>query len=285
MKVAVIGANGQLGSDLVPELQSQGCDVVPLTHNQIEVSDVDSLRFVLANIAPDVVVNTSAYHNVDEVEGNPGRAFAVNSWGPQNLAKICDLLDATLVHLSTDYVFGGNHSEPYVESDCVDPVNIYGISKAAGEMAIRGHCPRHLIIRSSGLYGHAGASGKGGNFVETMLRLAREGRAIKVVDDQRLTPTSTHALAVQLTTLIQNEVTGSLHVTCAGDCTWHEFAAAVFRLEGLHPDLRTQTTAQSGATARRPPYSVLENRNLIALGADSMPPWATALERYLSKRI
>ena len=281
MRIALIGSNGQLAQDLAPVLEESGHAVTGLTHaqtrlpepcgGQVEVAELDSVRSALAQARPEVVINTSAYHKVDEVEENPNKAFAVNAVGPRNLALVCRDLNAVLVHMSTDYVFSGRKGRPYVEDDPVDPVNIYGVSKAAGEMALRYLWPRHFIVRVSGLYGKAGSSGKGGNFVELMLRLAREGKPIKVVNDQTLTPTSTRAVARQIAALIETDAYGTYHATCQGECTWYEFAAEIFRAAGVAADLSAQTTAQSGAKAMRPRYSVLENEGLNTLGIDLMP--------------
>lgn len=284
MRVVIIGSNGQLAHDLTPALREDGHEVLGLTHAQIEVADLASVRNALVAAEPELVVNTSAYHKVDEVEENPDRAFAVNAIGPRNLALVCRELDASLMHLSTDYVFSGETSRPYVETDAPAPVNLYGVSKAAGEMAIRYAWSKHLIVRTSGLYGVAGSSGKGGNFIETMLRLARDGKPIKVVNDQTLTPTWTRALARQVGALLRTEAWGTYHATCQGQCTWFEFAAAIFQCSGLHPDLSPQTTAQSGARARRPKYSVLDNLALRSLGLDVLPDWRDALEGYLKDR-
>ena len=294
MRIALIGANGQLAQDLAPVLEESGHQVTGLTHaqtrlpepcgGQVEVADLDSVRAALVPMRPELVINTSAYHKVDEVEENPGKAFAVNAVGPRNLALACRDMDAVLVHMSTDYVFSGRKGTPYVEDDPVDPVNIYGVSKAAGEMIIRYLWPKHFIVRVSGLYGKAGSSGKGGNFVETMLRLAREGKPIKVVNDQTLTPTSTVAAARQIAVLIATDAYGIYHATCQGECTWYEFAAEIFRAAGVEVDLSPQTTAQSGAIAIRPTYSVLWNQRLKMLGKDVMPAWQDALMSYLADR-
>jgi dTDP-4-dehydrorhamnose reductase len=284
--VVIVGANGQLGFDLLrlwPEVVP-GEEPVGLTHADIEVADPDSVRPALMRLGPQVVVNTSAYHKVDVVEGTPERAFAVNAAGARNLAAVCRDLGAVLVHLSTDYVFSGKKGTPYLEDDPVDPVNVYGVSKAAGEMLIRYLWPKHFIIRSSGLYGVAGPSGKGSNFVELMLRLAHSGKPIRVVDDQVLTPTPTHSLARQIAALSTSGRFGTYHATSQGECSWYEFAQAIFELSGLAPVLSPQTTAQSGALALRPSRSVLENHNLALLGDDRMPPWRAGLKQYLDTR-
>ncbi|MBN1569329.1 MAG: dTDP-4-dehydrorhamnose reductase [Acidobacteria bacterium] len=281
--IVIIGATGQLGTDLMRLWPVQTGDVLlGLKHSEIEITDLESIRARLEPICPDIVINTSAYHKVDEVESNPQKAFAVNAIGPRNLAVVCKKLDAVLMHLSTDYVFSGSKGESYLESDPVEPVNAYGVSKAAGEMFIRSISKKYFIVRSSGLYGIAGPSGKGSNFVELMLKLARSGKSIKVVDDQVLTPTSTHILAEQIVALSRIDAYGTYHATCQGFCSWFEFARTIFDLSDLSPDLSAQTTLQSGATARRPSFSVLDNANLRNLGIDHMPPWKEALKSYLN---
>jgi dTDP-4-dehydrorhamnose reductase len=230
------------------------------------------------------VINTAAYHRVDDIEDQPERAFAVNATGVRNLAVVCRELEATLVHISTDYVFSGRLGRPHREDDPVDPLNVYGVSKVAGEMLLRQAWPRHFIVRSCGLYGVTGSAGKGGNFVETMLRLAADGRPLRVVDDQVLTPTSTAVLAEQLAALCRTEAYGTYHATCQGECSWHGFAAEIFTRAGLQVQLSGQTTAEAGSRALRPSYSVLENRALDRLGLDVLPPWEEALARYLRER-
>src|SRR5207248_1619954 len=187
----------------------------------------------------------AAYHVVDEVEGNPAKAFAVNAIGPRNVALACKEAGAIMVHLSTDYVFtdSSNH-RPHVEDEPVNPPNVYGVSKAAGEMMIGPSWPSHFIVRGSGLYGVAGSSGKGGNFVETMLKLAEQGKPIKVVADQVLTPTSTWFLADQIALLVTTEAYGTYHATCQGECSWYQFAAEIFRQSGLDPELGPTTSAE-----------------------------------------
>jgi len=285
-RVALIGATGQLAYDLRRTWaeRAPADRLMGLTHADVEVADPASVRAVLEAIRPTLVVNTAAYHNVDVVEENPDRAFAVNATGPRNLALACRELDAVLIHMSTDYVFSGRKAVPYVEADPVEPVNVYGVSKAAGENLIRYLWPKHFIVRCSGLYGVAGSSGKGGNFVEVMLRLAQEGKPIRVVNDQTLTPTTARALAAQLVALSGTTAYGTYHATCEGQCTWFEFAAEIFSQVGVSPFLHPQTSAESGAKARRPAYSVLENGNLKRIGLDHMPPWRDALNTYLAER-
>lgn len=285
-RVVIVGSNGQLGQDLTRVWTRRFPDdrLVGLTHSQISVEDPASVAAVLPPLSPDVVINTSAYHRVDLVEETPVPAFAVNATGPLNLARACRDLEADLVHFSTDYVFSGRLRRPHVESDPVEPINVYGVSKAAGEMLVAFTHAHHFLIRSCGLYGLAGSAGKGGNFVETMLRKAHAGEAIRVVDDQVLTPTSTPVLAEQVAEIVEHGEPGLYHATCQGECSWYEFAAEIFRQAGLSPRLSPQRTAQAGSLAARPSYSVLENARLKRLGIDVLPGWEEALAGYLALR-
>ncbi|HXH07154.1 MAG TPA: dTDP-4-dehydrorhamnose reductase [Vicinamibacterales bacterium] len=282
MRIVVIGASGQLGTDLMRSLGRE--EAIPLTHRDLDVCDHTAARAALERSKPTVVINTAAYHRVDECEENVERSFRVNAYAVRALAEICRELDAVLVHLSTDYVFGGERRLPYGEEDRPMPLNVYGVSKLAGEHLLQAAWHRHFIVRSSGLYGTAGASGKGGNFVETMLRLAREGKPIRVVDDQVLTPTFTKDLARKIRELISTEAYGLYHVTNEGECSWYEFARTIFELLGLTPDLAPTTTAAFGARARRPSYSVLRHGRLRALGLDDLRPWRDALQEYLREK-
>lgn len=285
-RVIIIGGNGQLGQDLgrLWEGTLHQDKVVSLTHADIEITDADSVMAALEPLNPDLVINTAAYHKVDVVEMDAARAFSVNSVGVQKLALACRSLNAVLIQISTDYVFAGTAKAPYTESDPVEPINVYGASKAAGEMLLRYLWPKHFIIRSSGLYGVAGSSGKGSNFVELMLRLASQSQPIRVVDDQVLTPTGTWPLARQIANLCGSEDYGTYHATCQGQCSWYEFAAEIFKLSALAPDLSPQSTAESGAQALRPAYSVLENQRLKRTGMDLMPEWRDSLADYLERR-
>lgn len=285
MKILLIGANGQLGSDLVKALQPAH-ELSPLTHAEVEVTDPQSVEAVLHKHQPDLVMNMAAFHKVDACEEQVELAFAVNAYGARNLALACKAHNAALLHMSTDYVFGGDaaRATPYLETDAPAPINAYGISKLAGEYFVRYLLRRHFIVRVTGLYGIAGSSGKGGNFVELMLRLAKEGKPIRVVDDQRLTPTYTVDVAKQIAALIETKHYGLYHATNQGDCTWYEFAAEIFRQSGLAPNLSKARTGDFGEKATRPAYSALENKALQAIGLDRMRPWQEALAAYLAER-
>ena len=289
MKVAVIGANGQLGSDLCRVLPAQGIEIAPLTHGDLDVSDAAQADRVLESIRPDVVISTAAFHKVEECEKQPAQSFAVNAIGPRNLALTCHRLDALLVHFSTDYVFDGTQQRPYSETDLPGPLNVYAVSKLAGECMVPFNCRRYFVIRTCGLYGIAGSAGKGGNFVETMLKKAAERAPIRVVNDQVLTPTFTGDLAEVVSQIIRPEVCGRAgayglyHVTAEGQCSWYEFARKIFELEKLAVDLGPIGTAEFYSPVQRPAYSVLSKQKLNRLGL-AMPRWEEGLARYLAAR-
>lgn len=286
-RVALIGSNGQLGSDIArlwatSEGGRRGDELIGLVHNDIEVTDEAQVRSVLSGIQPSLVINTAAYHRVDECESNPLQALEVNGLAVKYLAEACREVGAVLMHFSTDYVFDGEATTPYLEDDAARPMSAYGISKFAGEQYLRYLMPEdHIIIRTSGLYGVAGASGKGGNFVETMLRFARASREIKVVQDQVSAPTSTVDVAAAVLETVAKGGRGTFHVTNAGQSSWYDFAREIFSLTGLSPDLSPTTSADYAAAALRPAYSVLANTRLKELGIAPLRPWQEALAQYL----
>lgn len=282
MRVLVIGASGQLGTDLVKVMDDW--DLVPMTHADLDICDFVYARKVLEEKKPNIVINTAAFNRVDDCEEEVSKAFWVNAFAVRNLAKICADLDCVLVHISTNYVFDGRKGEPYAEDAPPNPLSVYGTSKLVGEYFVRNICPRHFVIRTSGLYGVAGSRAKGGNFVETMIRLAEGGRPIRVVNDQVLTPTYTRDLAEKIEELIQTEVYGLYHITNSGECSWYEFAAKIFELLDLNPDLGPTTTAEYGAQARRPAYAVLARNKLKELELNDLRLWQEALEAYLKER-
>jgi dTDP-4-dehydrorhamnose reductase len=282
--VAIIGGNGQLGTDLRGALA--GFRLTPLTHDELDVCKPEQARSVLAELKPDAVINTSAFHKVDVCEDEPESSFAVNATGAYNLARLAAEMVFTLVHFSSDYVFGGQVKAPRKETDLAVPISVYGTSKLAGECLVRGFCPRHFVIRTTGLYGVAGASGKGGNFVETMIRLGKTGNPVRVVNDQVMTPTATAELAAGVKSLLEREASngveyGLYHVTSAGECSWYEFARTIFEMSGMNVDLSPITTAESGSKAKRPAYSVLDHGKWTAAGFRELRPWKEGLIDYL----
>jgi len=282
MKIIVIGASGQLGSDLCKQVGS--ADLVPLTHADIEITKMDSVRDSLSKHRPGTIINTAAFHRVDDCEVDPNKAFQVNALGARNVAVVAQELGARLVHLSTDYVFGGEaepRTTPYTEFDTPVPLSIYGKSKLAGENLVRHLCLRHFIVRVSGLFGAAGSSGKGGNFIETMLRLAKERDELKVVSDQVFSPTYTSDLARKIAQLMTTDYYGIFHITNRGVCSWYEFTKEILKLAGIKTPVVAITSDQYPQKARRPRYSVLGNHHLHLLGMDDMRPWPEALKDYL----
>jgi dTDP-4-dehydrorhamnose reductase len=283
MRTVVLGAPGQLGRDLCSRLPGE---VIPFGRSDVDVTHPARLRDILNGIRPALVVNCAAYNLVDKAESEPTSAFAVNAWAVRDLAMICRDLDCTLAHFSTDYVFGldESHREPLTESDAPGPVSVYGLSKLTGEYLVRSICRKHFVIRTCGLYGVHGIGGKGGNFVETMLRLAAKGGPLRVVNDQRCTPSYTSDVAAASVELMATGVHGLYHVTSAGDCTWFEFAREILRQSGLNIEVKPITSAEFGAAARRPVYSVLANSTIRTLGIAPPRHWTEALGAYLNDR-
>lgn len=279
MKVAILGAGGQLGTDLRRVMADW--DVTPFRHADLDICDYQAVRKALEESDPDVVVNAAGYVRVDDAESQPEEAFRVNAFGVRNLAQVCAARGCILMHVSTDYVFDGRQSVPYTEDDCPNPVNVYGASKLAGEGFVRNLCPRHFVVRSSGLYGAAGSSGKGGNFIVTMLGLAKEGKPIRVVNDQVLTPTYTRDLAEMMRELLKTGAFGLYHATNAGQCSWYEFAERAFGLSGSLPDLAPTSSQAYRSLARRPSYSVLSVTNVSRTTGIDVRPWSEALADYL----
>lgn len=281
MRIAVIGALGQLGSDLLPLLGNHG---LRLGHGDIELTDPASIAAALESRQPTHVINCAAYNLVDKAEDEPEAAFRVNAFGTRNLARWCASQNVVLMHVSTDYVFGQRRSErPWNETDPPGPVSVYGVSKLAGEDFVRSTVSRHFVVRSCGLYGHRAARGKG-NFVETMLRLGRERPELKIVADQYCTPTSTSDLAAAMARLIESTQFGTYHATNSGQCSWFEFASEIFRIEKLPVKAIPIAAAEYGAKARRPDFSVLTCSKLQAETGASLPPWQESLARYLRER-
>jgi len=282
-RVAIIGSTGQLGSDLVEAFRAE--EVTGLTHEDLDIRDHAAVRAMLERLRPTVVVNAAAFHNVPRCETAEEDAFAVNATAAGRLARTCTAMAARLVHVSTDYVFDGAKRAPYVETDPPNPLNIYGISKLAGEYAVLNAGGDHQIVRSSGLYGIRPCRAKGGNFIDTMFRLAAEREEVRVVDDEVLTPTFTANLAEQIRTLAFEGPPGLYHATNQGSCSWFEFAEAIFELGRLRTPLRPTSVAEFAAPVKRPFYSVLDNAALRAVGLDRMPPWRAALADYMRRRL
>jgi len=285
MKIAIIGANGQLGSDIYSVLGSSGHQVTPLNHDQVEMADAKSIHRAVEKTAPDLVINTAAMHHVEKCEADPLQAYRINAMGSAALAEACREAGAVLYHISTDYVFDGRKGEPYQESDCPAPLNVYANTKLAGEHYISSLWPRHCILRVSGIFGHTPCRAKGGNFVETMLRLASEREEVRVVDDEFLSPTYTRDIADQIVSMIGSDAEfGLYHVTAGGECSWYDFAREIFSLAGSNVRLNRAAPGEFAVKVQRPKYSVLENSRLQEQNLDRMPHWKEGLKRYLESR-
>lgn len=285
MRVLLLGPNGQLGHDIRAAHAAAGesFELVVLGRARLDVSDVAAIGPALSEITFDVLVNCTSYHKTDEVEDNAGMAFAVNTHGVEAMARTCADRGARFVHVSTDYVFGGDtaRSTPLTEDDPTAPVNVYGASKAMGETLVRLACPDHAILRVSSLFGVAGASGKGGNFVETMIRFGREKGALKVVADQMMTPTATADIATAVMALLtRGAPAGTYHIAGTGQASWYDFAREIIRRAGVAATVTPCTSADFPTRAQRPRYSALDNAKCIREIAP-MPPWQDALDRYL----
>jgi dTDP-4-dehydrorhamnose reductase len=283
VRIVIIGSNGQLGSELTG-LLGQKYKLVPLTHQQIEIEKLDPARKLLAGLNPDIIINTAAYHHVLKCEQNPELAFAVNALGSWNLARITAELDCKLVHFSTDYVFDGSKKSPYTEDDKPNPLNVYAVSKLAGEHFIQNYCKKYYILRISGIYGKVPCRAKGGNFIMTMIKAAAEREVVKVVADEILTPTPVEQIAGHTEALMRTAAYGLYHLTCQGQCSWYEFAAEIFRILKIKTPLQACQSSEFPAGVQRPLYSVLENKNLQALQLDHFTEWPQALQHFLTRQ-
>lgn len=280
--VAVVGSTGQLGTDVVTTLRDAGSyNVIPLSHAAVECTDLTSVRAALGAAHPDVVINCAAFVRVDDCEDRREDAFKVNALGAFHVAQVCAELDALCVYVSTDYVFDGDKSAPYGEDDEPRPINMYGASKLAGERLVQVTTPKWLIIRTASLFGTTGARGKNGNFVNTIVTKARNGEALRVVNDVRMSPTYARDAARGLERLLQHNTTGLVHLTNRGSCTWYEFARAILDLLRLDTKLESVPSKEYQTKARRPRDSSLRSTRLSGLLGEDLRPWQDALDAYL----
>jgi dTDP-4-dehydrorhamnose reductase len=282
MKIAVIGANGQLGTDISNCFKNGGDQVTELNHDQIEISDIDSVNSALTGINADLIINTAAMHHVEKCEEDPIMSFRVNSLGAKNLAQVSGETGSILLHISTDYVFNGSKNKPYIETDRALPLNVYGSTKLSGEHFITAIADKYYILRVSGIFGKNPCRAKGRNFVQTMLKLSKEREEIRVVDDELLTPTFTGDIAVQIKNLVSNGGQfGLYHATAEGSCSWYEFAKEVFSLSKINVVLNPAAPGEFSGKVLRPKYCVLENKYLEDQQLNVMPHWRDGLIRYL----
>ncbi len=281
-KVTIVGSSGQLGSELSVQLQRHGYKVIEADHDIIDVADFNSCRKMLLECSPNVIINASAYHQLERCEENPETAFAVNALGPRNLSKIANEVGSVLVHISSDYVFDGKKQSPYKESDTPCPINVYGNSKVSGEQFVQTIAEKYFIFRVCGLYGINPCRDKGGdNFVKLMIKLSKTRDKIRVVDNEFVTPTNVEDVVQQIIAMISTDRYGLYHSTCEGSCSWYEFAKEIFRLTGIKIDLQIASPNEFPSKTPRPLYSVLENSNLKKLDLNIMPHWKSSLEKYI----
>ncbi|MFY9780652.1 MAG: dTDP-4-dehydrorhamnose reductase [Candidatus Baltobacteraceae bacterium] len=281
-RIVVVGASGQLGSDLI--VAFGGLDVKGVDHALVDIERPASVAAMIARERPSLVVNTAAYHNVERCETHADRAFAVNSTAVDTLASLCAATGTALAHISTDYVFDGASRTPYEESAPARPLNVYGISKYAGELAVAARSERHFIFRTSSLYGTRGSSTKGYTFVERIREQARTGRPLRIVDDTTMAPSYTAHVAATIRAVLETGRFGTYHVTNAGSCTWYEFAVEILSASGIAAQVERTTSDAFPSYARRPAYSVLAHAALARAGVALPPHWRDGLRDYLQAK-
>jgi dTDP-4-dehydrorhamnose reductase len=283
-KIAIIGVNGQLGSDIHLCLKKD-YDVVPLLHKDIEIADKDSVDSCLNKVNPDILVNTAAYNDLMKCEKYLDKAFSINGVGSRNLALWCKENDCFLVHISTDYVFDGKSKRPYVEDDSAWPLNTYGITKLVGEFYISSSIDNYAIIRTTGLYGTHPCRGKSSkNFVEMFLDLITNNETVQFGGDEICTPTFTENLAEQIRLIMDKNLKGVIHATNEGFCSWFEFGEEIIKQTNSSTRLTKAMTKADASLLIRPLYTVLENKRLKDNGINIMKDWKVALNDYLGKR-
>jgi dTDP-4-dehydrorhamnose reductase len=288
MRIAVIGRSGQVAQSLRSLGRARGLYVISAGRPDVDLSAPETIVSFLERTNPDLVVNAAAYTAVDKAESEPDAAFRVNAAGAAHVAAACEKANVPLVHLSTDFVFDGNKRCPYLETDRVAPISVYGASKAAGEEAVRAACGRHVILRTSWVYAPVGT-----NFVRTMLRLGAERSELGVVADQRGTPTDAREIAGAILDIAPRlrtapaDIWGTYHLTGSYETTWHKFAEEIFRQAALRgakvPRLKAISTAEYPTPARRPAYSVLDNGKFIATFGLALPDWRASLAGCLDE--
>lgn len=277
MKILVTGVKGQLGYDVVKELDKRGIETVGVDIEEMDITDAGSVDRVIKEASPDAVIHCAAYTAVDAAEENEEICRRVNVEGPRNIAKVCRELDIKMIQISTDYVFGGEGDHFWKPEDACDPRSVYGKTKYEGELAVREILEKYFIVRITWTFG---VNGK--NFVKTMLNLAKTHDTIRVVDDQFGSPTATCDLAKLLADMVVTDKYGIYHATNEGICSWYEFACAIFKEAGVKVNVIPVTTEEYGAKAKRPANSRMDKQKLVENGFAKLPPWQDALKRYVA---
>lgn len=276
MKIIITGAQGQLGKELVKQLDKKyEYDVIKTDRDTLDITNIENVNTFILEQNPDVVINCAAHTAVDLCETDIKNAYKINAIGPRNLAIACEKVGAKLVQVSTDYVFDGNGTRPYREDDITCPNSVYGTSKLMGENFVREFCSKYFIVRTAWLYG------EGNNFVRTMLKLSETNSELNVVNDQIGSPTSTVDLAKAIIDLIHTEHYGIYHGTCEGQCSWYDFAKKIFEIKNIDIKVNPVTSDEFKRPAPRPKYSVLDNFMLKLVELNSFRKWEDSLEEYL----
>lgn len=278
MKVLVTGVKGQLGHDVVNELEGRGIEAIGTDIQEMDITDAASVERVIKMAAPDAVIHCAAYTAVDAAEENEEICRRINAEGTQNIATVCKELDIKMIYISTDYVFSGQGERPWEPDDERDPQSVYGQTKYEGELAVQNTLEKYFIVRIAWVFG---INGK--NFVKTMLNLSKNHDRITVVNDQFGSPTYTFDLARLLVDMVQTEKYGVYHATNEGICSWYEFACAIFEEAGVQIEVAPVSTAEYGAKAARPANSRMSKEKLSENGFERLPEWRDALRRYLKK--
>lgn len=283
-RVAIFGSGGQLGVELCREFEQRGWTLIRFDRQSLDITDSGLVESALANADPQVVINSAAYNQVDLAEREPQAAFNANALGVRNLAMACRQTDARLVHFSTDYVFDGRKGAPYVETDATHPLGAYAVSKLAGELYAQAYLDDPLIIRVSGVFGPGGLYTPRGNFVELMLRMARSGTPIRVVEDHVASPTYAPAIASRTADLVAKGSTGLFHLGGGEPISWYKYARLIFDLAGVKPELKPTNEREYRTAAKRPAYSALSNEKINGQGIEPMPPLRDAVAMYMKAR-
>ena len=283
MKILVTGCNGQLGRAINQQyagdtdVEMINTDVFQPDVMELDITNIDKVLSVILEVKPDVIINCAAHTAVDLCESQQDAAYRINAIGPRNLSIAAAKVGAKMVHVSTDYVFEGNGTKPYMEFDTPNPQGMYGATKLAGEQFVQQFAKDYFIIRTAWLYG------EGKNFVKTMLRLAETNDTVRVVGDQYGTPTSAVELAKAIKYLIPTSNYGIFHGTCEGMCSWADFAKEIFRQAGMDVKVLPVSSVEFPTKAKRPTNSRLEKKKLEEHGFTRLPDWKDALGRYLKE--
>jgi dTDP-4-dehydrorhamnose reductase len=283
-KVIIFGGGGQLGVELCREFERRQWSLQRFDRQSLDVTDARLVEDAVASSDPQVVINAAAYNQVDIAEREPLAAYQANALAVRNLAMACRQTDAQLVHYSTDYVFDGTKGAPYIETDMPHPLGAYAVSKLAGELYAQAYLAEPLIIRVSGVFGPGGMFTPRGNFVELMLRLARDNSPIRVVQDHVASPTYAPAIASRTADMVEKRICGLFHMGGGEAISWYDYAKLIFELAGLSPSLQATDEREYRTAARRPKFSALSNARLEAAGIASMPPFRDAVADYLQAR-